>query len=152
MSDKGQVTVAIPAHISSRATIAPYKPKKGEAYMSENMKAHFRQVLESARRTIKEEVDLTLTTMRDPKDRSADVTDQATDEEQMALHLRERNREGKLLRKIEESLDKIDHDEYGYCEACGIEIGLGRLEARPTATLCIDCKTLDEIREKQRGG
>lgn len=151
MSDKGQVTLATPA-LSSRVTVAPYKPKRGEAYMSEAMKAHFREILESARRTIKEEVDLTLTTMRDPKDRSADVTDQATDEEQMALHLRERNREGKLLRKIEESLDKIDHDEYGYCEACGIEIGLGRLEARPTATLCIDCKTLDEIREKQRGG
>ena len=138
-------------HLATEEPILPYKLKKGEEYMSEGMVKHFRLVLEHARRVIKEDVDITLNSMRDYKERSADVADQATNEEQTALHLRGRNRDSKLLKKIEESLDKLDHHEYGYCEACGIEIGLGRLEARPTANLCIDCKTLDEIREKQRG-
>jgi DnaK suppressor protein len=64
--------------------------------------------------------------------------------------LRTRDRERKLLKKIEESLEMVREKDYGYCEVCGVEIGLRRLEARPTATLCIDCKTLDEIREKQQ--
>ena len=79
----------------------------------------------------------------------ADPNDRASQESDMALELRNRDRERKLIKKIEETLDKINAHEYGYCESCGVEIGLKRLEARPTATLCIDCKTLDEIREKQ---
>jgi DnaK suppressor protein len=67
----------------------------------------------------------------------------------MALELRNRDRERKLIKKIDETIGRIDANEYGYCESCGVEIGLKRLEARPTATLCIDCKTLDELREKQ---
>jgi DnaK suppressor protein len=67
------------------------------------------------------------------------------------MELRARDRERKLIKKIDEALMNLDNDEYGYCEACGVEIGIRRLEARPTATLCIDCKTLDEIREKQMG-
>ena len=67
----------------------------------------------------------------------------------MALELRNRDRERKLIKKIEETIAKIESQDYGYCESCGVEIGLKRLEARPTATLCIDCKTLDEVREKQ---
>src|SRR3989338_8103916 len=79
----------------------------------------------------------------------ADPNDRATHESDMGLELRNRDRERKLIKKINEMLAKIDADDYGYCDNCGIEIGLNRLEARPTATLCIDCKTLDEIREKQ---
>jgi DnaK suppressor protein len=67
----------------------------------------------------------------------------------VSLELRNRDRERKLIKKIEEMLAKIDSGDYGFCDNCGVEIGLNRLEARPTATLCIDCKTLDEIREKQ---
>jgi DnaK suppressor protein len=79
----------------------------------------------------------------------ADPNDRASQESDMALELRNRDRERKLIKKIDETLGKIDADDYGYCESCGVEIGLKRLEARPTATLCIDCKTLDEIRERQ---
>ena len=79
----------------------------------------------------------------------ADPNDRASQESDMALELRNRDRERKLIKKIDETLAKINEGDYGYCNSCGIEIGLKRLEARPTATLCIDCKTLDEIREKQ---
>ncbi|MEP6879186.1 MAG: RNA polymerase-binding protein DksA, partial [Nitrosospira sp.] len=79
----------------------------------------------------------------------ADPNDRASQESDMALELRNRDRERKLIKKIDETIAKIDTGDYGYCDSCGVEIGLKRLEARPTATLCIDCKTLDEIREKQ---
>jgi len=79
----------------------------------------------------------------------ADPNDRASQESDIALELRNRDRERKLIKKIDETIARIDKDDYGYCENCGIEIGLKRLEARPTATLCIDCKTLDELREKQ---
>jgi DnaK suppressor protein len=79
----------------------------------------------------------------------ADPNDRASQESDMALELRNRDRERKLIKKIDETIGRIDANEYGYCESCGVEIGLKRLEARPTATLCIDCKTLDELREKQ---
>ena len=81
----------------------------------------------------------------------ADPADRATQEEEFSLELRNRDRERKLLKKIEQTLHKISDGDYGYCETCGVEIGLKRLEARPTADLCIDCKTLAEIREKQLG-
>ena len=79
----------------------------------------------------------------------ADPNDRASQESDMALELRNRDRERKLIKKIDETIARIDADEYGYCDSCGVEIGLKRLEARPTATLCIDCKTLDELRERQ---
>lgn len=132
--------------------IAPYEPDKGEEYMCERMRSHFHQILDVMRNKIMEEVDSTLNDMREKDEAPADFTDRASREEEMSLILRTRNREAKLLRKIEQTLDKIDGDDYGFCESCGVEIGLRRLEARPTANLCIDCKTLDEIREKQRGG
>jgi DnaK suppressor protein len=87
--------------------------------------------------------------MQDEATVFADPNDRASQESDMALELRNRDRERKLIKKIDETIGKIDAGEYGYCESCGIEIGLKRLEARPTATLCIDCKTLDELREKQ---
>ncbi len=136
---------------SEVAEILPYEPAAGEEYMNEKMRKHFYSILDSMRQKIMEEVDSTLTDMREKDEIPADVTDRASREEEMSLILRTRNREAKLLRKIEQTLDKIDADDYGFCESCGVEIGLRRLEARPTANLCIDCKTLDEIREKQRG-
>ena len=87
--------------------------------------------------------------MQDEATIFADPNDRASQESDMALELRNRDRERKLIKKIEETIGKIDAGEYGYCESCGVEIGLKRLEARPTATLCIDCKTLDELRERQ---
>jgi DnaK suppressor protein len=87
--------------------------------------------------------------MQDEATVFADPNDRASQESDMALELRNRDRERKLIKKIDETIARIDANEYGYCESCGVEIGLKRLEARPTATLCIDCKTLDEMRERQ---
>jgi DnaK suppressor protein len=98
-----------------------------------------------------EGADRTVTHMKDDAINYPDPNDRASQEEEFRLELRTRDRERKLLKKIEEALQLLNDKEYGYCDVCGVEIGLRRLEARPTATLCIDCKTLDEIREKQQG-
>jgi DnaK suppressor protein len=87
--------------------------------------------------------------MQDEATIFADPNDRASQESDMSLELRNRDRERKLIKKIDETIGRIDANEYGYCDSCGVEIGLKRLEARPTATLCIDCKTLDELRERQ---
>ncbi|MCX7628364.1 MAG: RNA polymerase-binding protein DksA [Methylophilaceae bacterium] len=128
---------------------APYVPQQGEAYMSERQKEHFRKILNSWKAELSNDIDKTVHTMQDEMTVFADPNDRASQESDMALELRNRDRERKLIKKINETLERIDSGEYGYCENCGVEIGLRRLEARPTATLCIDCKTLDEIREKQ---
>lgn len=128
----------------------PYKEKKGESYMSKAQLDHFTELLLAWKRQLQEEVERTVHHMRDDANNYADPADRATQEEEFALELRARDRERKLIRKIDQTLEAIRKDDYGYCEQCGIEIGLRRLEARPTATLCIDCKTLEEIREKQR--
>ena len=128
----------------------PYKEKKGEEYMNPDQEAHFRMILEAWKKELMEEVDRTVHHMKDDAANFPDPNDRATQESEFSLELRTRDRERKLLKKIGETLKKLDEHEYGFCESCGIEIGLRRLEARPTATLCIDCKTLDEIREKQR--
>ncbi len=131
---------------------APYQQKKGEAYMSEEMKAHFTGILRSWKQELMEEVDRTVHHMQDEAANFPDPNDRATQESEFSLELRTRDRERKLIKKIDEALAMIDADDYGYCDTCGVEIGVRRLEARPTATQCIDCKTLDEIREKQMGG
>lgn len=131
--------------------VLPYKPKKGEDYMSGKMREHFTTILGLLRHQIMEGADRTVTHMKDDAINYPDPNDRASQEEEFRLELRTRDRERKLLKKIEEALQLLTDKEYGYCEVCGIEIGLRRLEARPTATLCIDCKTLDEIREKQQG-
>jgi DnaK suppressor protein len=87
--------------------------------------------------------------MQDEAANFPDPNDRATQESDFTMELRTRDRERKLIKKIEESINLLDNDEYGYCESCGVEIGVRRLEARPTATECIDCKTLNEIKEKQ---
>ena len=132
--------------------IAPYQPKKNEEYMSEGQLEHFRQILMAWKEELMSEVDRTLNTMQDENTALPDVNDRATQEEEFAIELRTRDRERKLIRKIEQSIEAIKNDDYGFCETCGIEIGLRRLEARPTATLCIDCKTFAEIKEKQMAG
>ena len=131
--------------------INPYKLKKGEDYMSLKMRQHFTSILTLLRQQIMEGADRTVTHMKDDAINYPDPNDRASQEEEFRLELRTRDRERRLLKKIEEALQLLTDKEYGYCEVCGVEIGLRRLEARPTATLCIDCKTLDEIREKQQG-
>ncbi|HXH54133.1 MAG TPA: RNA polymerase-binding protein DksA [Gammaproteobacteria bacterium] len=128
----------------------PYHPKAGEVYMNDQQLKHFRNILSEKKKDLMQEVDNTINEMKGKSVQVlADPNDRATEEEILNLELRARDRERKLIRKIEEALQQIDDKEYGHCESCGIEIGIRRLEARPTATLCIDCKTLDEIREKR---
>ncbi|OGT89203.1 MAG: RNA polymerase-binding protein DksA [Gammaproteobacteria bacterium RIFOXYA12_FULL_61_12] len=128
----------------------PYQEKAGEEYMNPAQEDHFRTILLAWKQELMEEVDKTVDHMKDDAANFPDPNDRATQESEFSLELRARDRERKLLKKIDEILKKLDEHEYGFCDSCGIEIGLRRLEARPTATLCIDCKTLDEIREKQR--
>ena len=117
--------------------------------MNKKQLAYFRNILEALKVELSQDIDRTVHTMQDEATVFADPNDRASQESDMALELRNRDRERKLIKKIEETIAKIESQDYGYCESCGVEIGLKRLEARPTATLCIDCKTLDEVREKQ---
>lgn len=126
----------------------PYQESADEAYMNEAQQAHFKSILLNWKQELMQEVDRTVGHMKDDAANFPDPNDRATQEEEFSLELRARDRERKLIRKIDEALQMIEDKEYGYCEACGIEIGIRRLEARPTATLCFDCKTLDEIRER----
>ena len=132
--------------------ISSYKGRKGEKYMSAAMKKHFNAVLIDWREHLREEMQKTFDHLKNKGESYADPIDRASQEEEFAFELRTRDRERKLINKIAGSLEQIKQDDYGYCYACGIEIGVKRLEARPTATHCIDCKTLDEIKEKQLGG
>ena len=129
----------------------PYTLRKGESYMNEQQVEHFRNILLAWKRELMEEVDRTVHHMQDEAANFPDPNDRATQESEFTMELRTRDRERKLIKKIDESLAKLDSGEYGYCEECGVEIGIRRLEARPTATLCIDCKTLAEIKERQMG-
>jgi DnaK suppressor protein len=141
----------MPDTITSVLTFDPYKAKKGEEYMNERQVKHFRNILLTWKKQLMEEVDRTLHHMQDDAANFPDPNDRATQESEFTLELRTRDRERKLIKKIDDALASLDAGEYGFCELCGVEIGVRRLEARPTATLCIDCKVLDEIREKQHG-
>lgn len=129
--------------------VAPYKVKKGEEYMSPAQLDHFRAILNGIKANLGADIDRTVHTMQDEATVFADPNDRASQESDVSLELRNRDRERKLIKNIDKMLGRIDAGDYGYCDKCGVEIGLSRLEARPTATLCIDCKTLDEIRERQ---
>ena len=129
--------------------LAPYKETKGEEYMNGNQLDHFKKILHAWKKELMEEVDRTVHHMQDESANLPDPNDRATQEEEFSLELRTRDRERKLIKKIDQTLERIEKDDYGYCDDCGIEIGIRRLEARPTATLCIDCKSLQEIKEKQ---
>ena len=132
-----------------KKAVPAYVAKKGEEYMNPRQLAHFKKILESLKLELSQDIDRTVHTMQDEATIFADPNDRASQESDMSLELRNRDRERKLIKKIEETIARIDAGEYGYCDSCGVEIGLKRLEARPTATLCIDCKTLDELRERQ---
>jgi DnaK suppressor protein len=129
----------------------PYSANRGEEFMNAAQADHFRKILLEWKRLLMEEVDRTVHHMQDEAANFPDPNDRATQEEEFALELRTRDRERKLIRKIDEAMLRIKTDNFGYCEVCDVDIGVKRLEARPTATLCIDCKTLDEIKEKQLG-
>jgi|SRR3989338_774463 len=129
----------------------PYQAKPGEAYMNEHQRVHFRGILDAWKRQLMQDVDATVGHLKEDAVFYADPVDRASQEEGFNLELRTRDRERRLIKKIEQSLDLINAGEYGFCEDCGAEIGIRRLEARPTAVKCIDCKTFQEIREKQVG-
>ena len=130
----------------------PYQPKKSEHYMNDAQLANFRDILNNWRTELMEEVDRTVHHMQDEAANFPDPADRATQEEEFSIELRTRDRERKLIKKIDQTVDRVDQEDYGYCDTCGIEIGLRRLEARPTATQCVDCKSLDEIKERQIHG
>ena len=132
--------------------VSPYVISKGEEYMNEKQQEHFKVILKAWRLELMEEVDRTVSHMKDEAANFPDPSDRATQEEEFSLELRTRDRERKLIKKIDKTLIRIEEDDYGFCDQCGIDIGVRRLEARPTAELCVDCKTLDEIREKQITG
>ena len=142
----------MPANSAPIHGFKPYKAKKGEEYMNEKQLEHFRGILQAWKDELMEEVDRTVHHMKDDAANFPDPADRASQEEEFSLELRTRDRERKLIKKIDESMNEVDTGEYGYCETCGVEIGIRRLEARPTATQCIDCKSLDEIKEKQNKG
>ena len=130
----------------------PYKPKRSEEYLSEGQLDHLRGILSQWRTQLMEEVDRTVNHMQDDAANFPDPADRATQEEEFSIELRTRDRERKLIKKINRTIDSLETEDFGYCETCGIEIGLRRLEARPTATQCVDCKALDEIKERQIHG
>ncbi|TCO81653.1 TraR/DksA family transcriptional regulator [Plasticicumulans lactativorans] len=136
--------------VDSPSGIAPYQPRDDEEYMNEAQREHFRQLLLAWKRELMEESQRTVSHMQDEPLNLPDPNDRASQEEEFSIELRARDRERKLLHKIEKSLKRLDADEYGFCEHCGCEIGLRRLEARPTAELCIDCKQVEEQKEKSR--
>lgn len=133
-------------------TFTPYQMAEGEEYMNDSQVEHFRNILLSWKEQLITEAETTKTYIQDESTAMPDINDRATQEEEFALALRTRDRERKLIRKIDKSIAEIDSGDYGFCQTCGVEIGLRRLEARPTATQCIDCKTLAEMKEKQAWG
>lgn len=146
---KTTATRKVPPNISQEfKKFEPYKIKKGEEYMNDAQIEHFHNILGSWKMELMQEVDRTVHHMQDEAANFPDPNDRASQESDFTMELRTRDRERKLIKKIEESIEDLDSGDYGYCEECGIEIGIRRLEARPTASLCIDCKSLSEIREK----
>jgi len=127
----------------------PYQPKRGEEYMNKDQLEHFRQLLLAWKRELMEEVDRTMLHMKDDAANFPDPNDRATQESEFGLELRTRDRERKLLKKIDSALSRIDDGSYGYCEETGDEIGLRRLEARPVATLCVEAQERRELAERQ---
>ncbi len=131
--------------------VQPYIPKRGEQYMSKEQLEHFRTILNTWKRDLMEEVDRTVLHMKDEAANFPDPNDRATQESEFSLELRTRDRERKLIRKIDEAIKRIEDGSYGYCLETGEEIGIKRLEARPVATLCVEAQERRERREKQYG-
>ena len=148
---EGQTRKTSSLSILAIAGVQPYQEKPGEEYMNDAQLAHFKKILEAWRNQLRDEVDRTVSHMQEEAANFPDPADRATQEEEFSLELRARDRERKLIKKIDKTLQLIEDEEYGWCESCGVEIGVKRLEARPTADMCVDCKTLAEIKEKQVG-
>lgn len=127
--------------------IPAYKPAKNEEFMSDGQTEHFKAKLNAWRDQLISDAESTITHIQEDSSQVADINDRATLEEEFALELRTRDRERKLIGKIEKTLHAIELGDYGYCKTCGTEISLVRLEARPTANECIDCKTIAERKE-----
>ena len=127
--------------------IPAYKPAKNEEFMSVDQTSHFKNKLNTWREQLISDAESTITHIQEDSNQVADTNDRATLEEEFALELRTRDRERKLIGKIEKTLRIIDLGDYGYCNTCGVEINLMRFEARPTANKCIDCKTIAEKKE-----
>lgn len=138
--------------IETAVAVTPYALQMSEEYMSVAQQAHFREILGAWRRLLLNKLDTAVSQLKEEPKHFADLNDRATQEEEFNLELRARDREADLITHIDEALKRLHDGDYGYCEECGVEIGLRRLEARPTATLCIDCKTLAEMRERQSRG
>ena len=153
-TEKKTVTKKVVRYEESQflASIKPYALKKSEKYMSVKQKKHFQEILASWKKQLQIEQDRTADKIQKNASHFPDESDRATHEEEFTLELRTRERERRLLSKISESIEDLKSDDYGYCASCGIEIGIRRLEARPTATRCIDCKTIEEIHERQQYG
>lgn len=132
----------------SSVSFKPYEAKKDEEYMNGAQKAHFGAILAAWKEELMEESERTVSHMQDEALNLPDPNDRASQEEEFSIELRTRDRERKLLHRINKMLKLLAEDEYGYCKTCGIEIGIRRLEARPTAEQCIDCKQLEEQKEK----
>ena len=131
--------------------VQPYIAKRGEQYMNKEQLEHFRNILQTWKRDLMEEVDRTVSHMKDEAANFPDPNDRATQEEEFSLELRTRDRERKLIRKIDEALKRTEDGSYGYCLETGEEIGVKRLEARPVATLTIEAQERRERRERQYG-
>ena len=145
-------TIDISDFSNFSSTFQPYKSKKNEKYMNANQKKHFENILQAWKNALHEEQQRTEDLIQNDQGNFPDSVDRASKEEEFMLELRKRDRERKLISKIEQSMKDLSDNFYGFCETCGIEIGIKRLEARPTATQCIDCKTIEEIKEKQQYG
>ena len=148
----GEVTSSSQEKEITYMGIPAYVEKEGEEYMNQDQKDHLHKILSQWRKNLMEEVDRTVSHMKHEAANFPDPSDRASQEEEFSLELRTRDRERKLIKKIEASLEFLLTEDFGYCETCGIEIGIKRLEARPTANQCIDCKTFDEIKERQNTG
>lgn len=136
------------------AGVRPYHKNYDEEYMSNNQLVHFKRILETWKKQLISDMGQSVLHVKDDvmSVNFPDPVDRAVQEEEFNIKLRNRDREYKLIEKIEKTLKKIDMNEFGFCSLCSVEIGIRRLEARPTADLCIDCKTLEEIKEKQMTG
>lgn len=150
-SAKAPSKAPVKASSDAFSVVQPYSLKESEEYMNEAQQAHFKDLLHAWRATLATKIDTAVMHLKDEPKHFADLNDRATQEEEFNLELKARDREADLVVKIDEALKSLHDGDYGYCEECGVEIGIRRLEARPTATLCIDCKTLAEMRERQAG-
>jgi len=137
--------------LSGPRNVQPYVQRKGEEYMSKEQLEHFRRILSAWKKDLMQEVDRTMLHMKDEAANFPDPNDRATQESEFSLELRTRDRERKLIRKIDEALKRIEDGSYGYCLETGEPIGVKRLEARPVATLSVEAQERRERREKQFG-